>query len=239
MSVTTVIVAHERRAAQVPELEVRVGAHNVFMDNDGPKGLGEWPNHRRAIIWAAWHAMKNDHDHVCIVQDDALPIDGFTGVLGWVLDTKPDDMIGLYVGTHRPRDRGVTEACAEADQRGARWLSHPELLWGVATAFPARYVPGMLVHADKSTRPYDLRLGRAWRAERGIKKPVLYTWPSLVDHRDEESVIAGRGKAQGVRVARRVGDPRDTWAPLTDEIVVEIEPRYLPSRVRNGKKPLN
>lgn len=212
--VVTVVVSHVKRKAWVPDLVRASGAEGVFED-DGT--LGEWANHERALRWAVATAAEKTLSHILVIQDDAVPVEMFRTQVAALASLRPDDMIGLYVGTHRPHNEAVGDACRRADELDAMFLSHHNLCWGVATLIPVAYVDPMLAVAAKSKRPYDTRLGRAWADVRGEEKPVLYTWPSLVDHRDEVSVIAGRGRPEGARVARRTG-------PLTGDpnVVVPI-----------------
>lgn len=217
MNVLTVVVAHVKRTHFLEPLLERTKAAHVFLD-DGT--LGEWGNHERALRWAATTAARKNLSHVCVIQDDALPVDGFVPYLEALSVLRPDDLIGLYVGTHRPHREAVTVATEEADDLGAMFLSYRELSWGVATLMPAGRIEPMLEAVRQSNRPYDIRLGRGWRAVMGEGKPVLYTWPALVDHRDDKPVVAGRSLPQGVRRARRVGplagDPQKVVPILTD-----------------------
>lgn len=233
MNVLTVVVAHAARTHHLESLLERTEASQVFLD-DG--SLGEWANHERALRWAAATAARRNLSHVCVVQDDALPVDGFVSHLEALAVLRPDDMIGLYVGTHRPHREAVDIATEEADDLGAMFLSYRELSWGVATLMPAAAIEPMLEAVRQSNRPYDIRLGRGWKAVTDGKKPVLYTWPALVDHRDERPVVP-RSLPQGVRVARRVGpltgDPQKVVPILTDEPIR----RRREARERNGKKP--
>lgn len=203
MSVCTVVVAHVDRLDWVGNLGRSVDADHVFVD-DGT--LGEWSNHELALKWAAATAVRRGDSHVAVIQDDAIPIDLFRTALAGLIALRPDDLLGLYVGTHRPYRTEVDAACARADETGAMFLSNPSLLWGVGVVIPNRYVEPMLELCEGSRKPYDTRLGWAWRQIHGEGKPVLYPWPSLVDHRDTTPVVR-RSRPQGVRVARRTGDP--------------------------------
>jgi hypothetical protein len=195
-----VVVAHHARLEQATALAETLDAE-MFVD-DG--SLGEWDNHERAIRWAAEHGT-----HAVVVQDDALPIPEFRQCVEQAIEHRPDDMIGLYVGRLRPERERVEKAVAQADEVGASWLTHERLLWGVATIMPNEAVPALLEY--RSHRAYDLRLGRAWAAH--TRRPVLYTWPSLVDHADQPSVITGRPAREDGRVAHRVGVP--TWSDVS------------------------
>lgn len=201
------VVAHEKRRKMAEELSQIVDADKVFYD-DG--FLGEWRNHYRALR----AGERSGASHVVVLQDDALPVEGFYLALETLVEEKPEELISLYVGTHKPRAQAVKIAVDKADQKGAAWLSADTLMWGVGVVIPALLISEMLEHVASSKLPYDQRIG-LWVEDTG--RDVFYTWPSLVDHADEPTVIAGRSKKQGRRVAHRVGIP--SW----NEVTVRIE----------------
>jgi hypothetical protein len=201
--IAAAVVAHTRRLERAQRLATHLGGAEIFLD-DG--SLGEWANHERALRWA-----YAGGDHALIVQDDALLIPTFASCVQRLVDQAPNDMIGLYVGRQRPRARQVTEAVAAADQAGAGWLTTDRLLWGVATLFRSNVIPELLEYP--SSESYDIRLGKAWVHVTG--RPVLYCWPSIVDHDDElPSLIAGREQRPAGRVAHRVGEPNTSPASV-------------------------
>jgi hypothetical protein len=193
------VVAHHARTEQAKRLSEDLGAE-LFMD-DGSRG--EWPNHRRALVWGAAR-----HGHLCVLQDDAVPVEGFLHHASHAASERPTDMIGLYVGRQRPMRLATQQAVARAEATGASWLTSKGLRWGVATMMPTAAIPALLDACDTRESAYDIRLGRAWAQTQN--RPVAYTWPSLVDHRDESSVIDGRRDRPGGRVAWRVGVPNWT-----------------------------
>jgi hypothetical protein len=198
--IATAVVAHVKREAQAQALAARLGAQ-TFTD-DGT--LGEWLNHSRALAWAADHGT-----HALVLQDDALPIPEFAECVRQAIEHKPEDMIGLYVGRQRPMRERVEKAVAKADEVGASWLTCERLCWGVATIIPTHAIAALLGYL--STAPYDRRIGMAWREHTG--RDVVFTWPSLVDHADGETVIKGRAQRVPGRVAHRVGVP--SWADVS------------------------
>jgi hypothetical protein len=206
------VVAHVKRREMACKLAKTVQAQETCFD-DG--FLGEWKNHVRA--WKnAWHyATETGCSHICVLQDDAMPVEQFLDHLQVAVETKPEAIISLYTGTHRPRKSQVTEAAKQADELGASWLVADTLMWGVGVVLPVGWVPDMLEFGRKSKLPYDQRVG-AWAENRGY--PVFYTWPSLVDHADIETV-AHKGK-QGVRVAHKTGVPN--WSKV--EVQIEKPP---------------
>lgn len=196
-----VVVAHTKRATQAQALAARLGAE-IFTD-DGT--LGEWGNRARALAWTADRGT-----HAVVLEDDALPIPDFGECVRQAIEHKPGDMIGLYVGRQRPIRERVEKAVAKADEIGASWLTCERLCWGVAMIVPTRAIASLLAYATR-TIPGDRRLGEAWRAYTG--RDVIYTWPSLVDHADGETVIKGRAARTPGRVAHRIGVP--SWADVS------------------------
>lgn len=206
------VVAHVSRREMAASLAKTVQAEETCFD-DG--FLGEWKNHARAWKNAWCFANEKGYSHVCVLQDDALPVEQFRDHLQVAIETKPEAIISLYTGTHRPRKAQVIKAVREAEEREASWLVADTLMWGVGVVLPTAWVPDMLGAAEKIRIPYDQRVGY-WAEKRG--HPVYYTWPSLVDHADVETV-AHKGK-QGVRVAHKTGVPN--WSKV--EVQIEKPP---------------
>lgn len=191
------IVAHQKRLAMAEHLASSSNADRLWVD-DGT--LGEWKNHLRA--WRA--AEGSGATHAVILQDDAVPVEGFRDAVLQAVELKPGELISLYVGTHRPRREEVLRSVGVADREKASWLVADTLMWGVGIVIPTHLIGEALEEVRTSRLPYDQRIGK-WAEDTG--RDVYYTWPSLVDHKDEETVVKGRSKSQGVRVAHRVGIP--------------------------------
>ncbi|MGQ7174028.1 hypothetical protein ACUOCP_55840, partial [Escherichia sp. R-CC3] len=58
---------------------------------------GRAAGHRRALEWASWQDCR-----VVILEDDALPVAGFTQLVGEWLYRFPDSLVSFYLGTGRP-----------------------------------------------------------------------------------------------------------------------------------------
>jgi hypothetical protein len=211
-----VVVAHASREEMAMTLKDKVNADAVFMD-DG--SLGEWKNHE--LAWK--FAQKSKKSHAVILQDDAMPVDNFRKHVLDAVEQKPHALISLYVGTHRPRKEQVEKAVEQADKIKASWLMADTLMWGVGVVVPTALIPEIFSTVRLSKLPYDQRVGR-W-AEL-TKNNVYYTWPSLVDHADEPTVVKGRSKQrQGARVAHKVGVPEwdgaTLWIPRPNDWIFE------------------
>lgn len=191
------VVGHVKRMDMATQLATEVAADELFMD-DGFKG--EWGNHEYA--WRA--AARSGKTHAVILQDDAVPIPDFREHAQRAAEERPDSLISLYTGTHRPRKEEVERAVRLAETKEASWLSADTLMWGVGVVVPVALIDEILDTVKISKLPYDQRIG-LW-AEK-TQKLVYYTWPSLINHADEPTVIKGRPAKQGVRVAHKIGIP--------------------------------
>jgi len=209
------VVAHTKRERLAASLDEKVQADAVFMD-DGT--LGEWRNHE--LAWKS--AVASGKTHAVILQDDALPVNNFRDLVIEAVEQKPYNLISLYVGTHRPRRDEVLKTVQQAEKMKASWLVADTLMWGVGVVVPTALIPEILSTIEKSKVAYDQRIGR-W-AEL-TKNNVYYTWPSLVGHADEPTVVKGRGKTQGQRVAHRTGTPvwggATLWIPRPNDWIFE------------------
>lgn len=195
-------MAHTLRAEDAWTLRQATDADLVVID-DGSMGETQCGD-------TTWEDLSDlNTDWSVVLQDDAVLVDGFRPALDAALDVAGDALVGLYVGTCRPRSWEVQYAVEVADAMDASWLTSSLMLWGVGIAMPTRLIPEFLTwgrsrQAGTDAR-YDRRLG--WFARR-IGLPIKYTWPSLVDHADGPSLVA-KPRPQRIqpcsRVARRVG----------------------------------
>jgi len=129
------------------------------------------------------------------VQDDALVTRDLIAGLSKALDFLPEPgIVSPYVGTRRPAASRVEAAVREAAEQNVSWIKMPSLNWGVAIVLPTSIINGMIRWCDQQQYPqYDRRIGRYV-----IDVERLNTWcpwPSLVDHRDEDSLV-GHGKGR-------------------------------------------
>ncbi|GAA1736931.1 hypothetical protein [Microcella frigidaquae] len=199
---SVVVMAHPKRRHAAEQLARDVDAAIVWDERDD-----EWDTGARAIA-----AYDPEATHHLVLQDDALPVPDFRRHAAAALDQHPDALVSFYLGTSRPPQwqAAVDRACEQAEDIGAAWLSAPVLLHGVAIAIPTPEIPALLDWCDRPTVPYDERIGMYWRYV--LDRPVLYTWPSLVDHEDGAPVAAHRdGEPRDEpRRARLLGWPQ-TW----------------------------
>lgn len=194
MSLAIGVMAHISRIDQANQLFQVVDADVISIDRGD---LGENPNGDRT-----WRMLAGaDTEWSIVLQDDAIVTFDFREHAETALAYAPYGPVSFYVGTGQPHDGLVKHAVLRADQTGAHWLEDRGMHWGVAIAMPTDAIRDFLTWGEKSAVRYDRRIGDYWR-ERGVS--TRYTWPSLVDHADGDT-IAHRRQPGVKRVARRVG----------------------------------
>jgi FkbM family methyltransferase len=208
LKLSTTIMAHPRRRGFVGSLIAALDAPaSITWDQKNDR----WDTGRRALL-----AVDPDATHHMIIQDDAIVAKDLTAAVLRRVGEKPTSPISLYLGRQRPHAAKFTHIVADARQAGRRWVSYPELCWGVGLVFPRELIEPVVEWGDAhaTIANYDMRISRY--LER-VKIPTWYTLPSLVDHRagaDSPSLIAGR--TGGNRVAHwfvgRDIEPQEAYA---------------------------
>lgn len=165
-----VVVGHHSRYASAALLAGELGAHLLI--DEGNHGAN-W-NHRRAIEWAAKQTCR-----VVVLEDDALPVDGFTEKVTDWLARFPDDMLSFYLGTGRPPQyqKEIADWLIVADKSRADFITLQRLIHGVCYSIPPQSVSRVLSQWDRS-KPADYAVGDAYGGA------VVYPCYSLVDHAD-------------------------------------------------------
>ncbi|HCT2634411.1 TPA: hypothetical protein OTR94_002167 [Enterobacter roggenkampii] len=169
-----VVVGHHSRQKQALRLAESLGA--VLLIDSGDHGAN-W-NHRRALEWAACQPCR-----VVVLEDDALPVSGFTELAVDWLARFPDDMLSFYLGTGRPPQyqMQIAERFRVADKIQANHITLPRLIHGVCYSVPPQHINRVL-HQWNSSKPADYAVGDAYGGA------VVYPCYSLVDHADGEPV---------------------------------------------------
>lgn len=200
MRVALGIVAHHARADQAHKLMEDVGAQYMSMDNGT---LGCHRNHRK--VWD--YLATQDTDYSIVLEDDAEPVEGFREQLEQALTAAPAPIVSLYLGVGRPQgwQKRIDKAIKIADNKDAHWLTGKHVLHAVGLAIRTELLP-----MDLDPRLQIDHAITKWRRAEFL--PVAYTFPSLVDHRDEPTLFDhGDGLSRTKpRKAWRVGT-RDTW----------------------------
>ena len=203
MSVRVVIPTVESRLSQANELAIRTGGEIVIDPVGDGSERSASDNHVRAMLYA-----PEDYDWIVILEDDAVVSDSFLDDLESALSSVvPKAVVSLYLGRGRPASiQPPIQRTVDSLDDTVSWLQMPNLYWGVGVAINYREVHSVADYVLSSPLPWDTAVGRWCLTSR---TPVLYTWPSLVDHRDTETTINhadGRGRAPG-RVAWSFGSP--------------------------------
>ena len=169
-----VVVGHHSRIGHAQRLAALLDAYLLI--DDGNRGAN-W-NHRRTIEWAAEQPCR-----VVVLEDDALPVEGFTEKVTDWLARFPDDMLSFYLGTGRPPQyqKEIADRLIVADKTQADYITLPRLIHGVCYSVPPQHINRVLSRWDNS-KPADYAVGDAWGGA------VVYPCYSLVDHTDFESV---------------------------------------------------
>lgn len=193
------VMAHPAREQAAEQLALDIDARVTW-----DRHRDEWETGSRAL--AAYDPQATHH---LVLQDDALPVAGFRAHAAAAIAQHPDSLISFYLGKSRPPhlQRRFTRATLAADEQHAAWISSDRLHHGVAIALPIADIDPLLEWCRIPNLPYDERIG-AWY--RFARRPVLYTWPSLVDHADTDTLIPRHHDGQPrdqPRVAWRTGTP--------------------------------
>ncbi|ELY4571733.1 hypothetical protein SM001_003579 [Cronobacter sakazakii] len=165
-----VVVGHHARREQAEELAESLAAYLLVDEDD----FGANWNHRRALEWAA-----GQNSLVVVVEDDALPIEGFQALATEWLSRFPGSLISFYLGTGRPPQYQLEIATKliAADRERADHITMQRLVHAVCYSVPPKLLPKVLARWDAS-KPADYAVGDACGG------PVIYPCNSLVDHAD-------------------------------------------------------
>jgi len=176
------IMAHPSRKDWSNELYLRLKQmpfSQVTLIEDSKNS--EWETGKEALL------AHDKSDYHCVIQDDAIIADTFYENLERAIESLPTrSLLSLYTGTTKPQKQRVQQAVDMAQDYGASYLSASTLLWGVCIAIPTEMIDPMLNHVKNSRHLYDRRIGQFFKDN---NMPVYYSFPSLVDHRDEGSLI--------------------------------------------------
>lgn len=196
MQIAIGVVAHVKRLEQATDLVEKVGAVEWNVD-DGSLGC----NGNHLAVLKMLRRNNPNADWLCVLEDDAQPVDDFNAQLSMALKAAPTQLVSLYLGTSNPihwQDAiGRAIACAEA------WIVGTHLLHAVGYCINATLIDTIIETLDgQSSRPIDEQISQ-WVYPHHVF--VGYTCPSLVDHEDGEPVITKRLDGQP-----RV-NPRKAW----------------------------
>lgn len=212
MNHTIAVVAHVARAEQAHQLATHVDAKFINVD-DGT--LGCELNHRQ--VWL-WHIANTRTEWAINLEDDALPVEGFTEQVEQALDVAPAPIVSLYLGRHHipTLDWEKRKQQAIANIGDAHWLTTNMLLHAVAVAIRTDILPQVIAHTMRlpDFLPNDEAISH-FAMNNGC--PIAYTWPSLVDHRDQPTLFRHHDKMD--RPPGRIAYHTGTRTHWTDKAV--------------------
>jgi len=204
MKLSAAIMAHPRRRVEAESLQNALD-RPVPIIYDTVREPSKDPAQRWATGRRAWEKYDPAADWHMVIQDDALVCDDLIAGLEVALnELGKEGLMSPYTGTGRPDQKNVTRALQHADDKGHAWMSTRSLNWGVAICAPTWTIEPMLEWCSRDAvarSNYDWRIGVYFRDVLGWR--TWYTVPSLVDHRDEESLV-GHGTLK--RKAHRFHD---------------------------------
>lgn len=198
------VVADERRGDMGQKLAESIDADLMSVD-DGTLGCSG--NHISA--WEALaESLEPEDTHAVVLEDDAVPVDGFREQLASALSLAPAPIVSLYLGTGYSSDRLTESVLKKADAIGAQWIvTRGRVLHAVALAVRRELLPSMIESAGQ-TGGIDGQLSR-WARRNG--HAVAYSNPSLVDHADDPSLVCKYKRSE--RRAWRVG-AHNPWSDV-------------------------
>lgn len=128
--------------------------------------------------------------HHLVIQDDAVACrDLLAGTERALKTVPPANPVSLYVGRVKPFRKMVEHAVSAADE-SVSWITMAGIYWGVGVVLPIAAIDDMARwYLHSNVQNYDRRMSR-WFEKQGID--CWYTWPSLVDHRGDESLVRAR-----------------------------------------------
>jgi hypothetical protein len=195
--VSFTIMAHPKRKEWAEELAHRLNCDITW----------DQKNDRHDTGLRAIKAYNPKATHHCVVQDDAVVPDNFTRAVKQACRyAHPNAPIGLYYGGKGKVSSAHAKAAIEAEKHNASWLVRKGPIWGPGIVYPVRTIPNLIEYfANSAVQNYDRRVMRYYQS---INQDCWYTFPSLVDHRQEENPSLC-GHDRGNRVAKQFIGPRN------------------------------
>jgi hypothetical protein len=185
------VMAHPSRAELVDDLLERIGPVPVTWDK---------VNDRHDTGIRAMEAHDPTCTHHLVIQDDALPCaDLLAGIEKALVHVPDGHPASFYLGKVRPFRRAVQQAVDRCTD-DVSWVVMDGIYWGPAIVVPTDTIEDLAAWyrgPGKRTTNYDRRVSR-WFEREGRR--CWYSWPSLVDHRGDDSLVTGR---RGTRRAHR------------------------------------
>lgn len=206
------IMAHPDRAAFVDELQSKLGRElPVAWD---PKPVSTNPQQRWLNGETAWRMADPGADWHLVLQDDVTPCTDLLDGLTKALDHVPErTVVSAYFSHIRPFPARTISAGGKADREGASWIRSRFVWWGQAICVPVPAIEPMLAMGRKRHEAYDRRIGLHFRAQRW---ECWHPHPSLVEHRDCDSLIGHKRGRQAYRLLQGSALDVDWGGPVVE-----------------------
>ena len=133
----------------------------------------------------AWQSL--DGDHCLVLQDDMLPSDGFTELVGAAVKQYPDHAISF----RRPPSPALVESEFWPGYRVGKAGFHAlgPGVWGGSVVLPRRHVAPMIAHGDTMTGDADDERISSYLLTNNV--PTLHYAPELLHHVGERHSLLG------------------------------------------------
>lgn len=204
IQVSVAIQHHPKRAHLIEPLHARlVGLHAEVVTDPVPDD--PLPNPLRTYV-AALQSTPAGATHRLVIQDDAMPCDGFSDKMLVAIAERPDDLIAFFTPGVAPHRASIMRALGRQES----WARlHSMWYPTVALCWPASYAADF---AEWATQELGVSpaTGEPFRGDDGpvgrwCQTRRLFVWatvPSLVQHPDVEPSLIGRVARAGKNRAR-------------------------------------
>ena len=177
------VVAHVDRVKQLDPL--RALDPEIVNVDDGT--LGATGNH--LAVYQALQKRTGLDEWLVILEDDAVPVEGFTDQLAMALAVAPTPLVSLYLGTGYPAQYQRLFMEAVNNHPDACWFLHPQLRNAVGYAVHGSIARAVGVgYAQQAAKRFSPEDCISWWSLRN-RENVAYCHPCLVDHEDGPTVM--------------------------------------------------
>jgi len=195
--VSFTVMAHPKRGEWAEELAKQIPATITW----------EEKNDRHDTGYKAISSYNPDATHHCVVQDDVILAKNFAASVREACKyADPKSPIGLYYGSKGKTSSQHAVAAEKAKKHNASWIVRKGPIWGPAIVYPVFTISSLLKYFESSiVENYDRRVMRYYES---VDQMCWYTYPSLVDHRQEGNPSLC-GHDRGERAARCFVGPQN------------------------------
>ncbi len=194
------VMAHPKRRHLIPQLCKRlgIGLDRVVYDSENDR----WHTGRRSLL----HVQPGATHHL-VCQDDAVPAQHIIRATERWIPKLPSAVLCLYAG----RVREFREILQKEQPPSPSWLQMRKINWGVALVFPVGYIESIVAYGDTRVEMenYDMRISE-WCVLNSV--PVLYPYPSWVNHETTPSLVPGRSPRRKAMRSLTVSQSALGWA---------------------------